>query len=134
MIQPRKPQATRGLLGLLLLFALSYGCDSGGAARNTEEVTLDSLPDSAGTTPGEAWQSSGWEEGWLAYPGDTLLRVAHGLGRTPSSVEAYVSFASDGFAAGIASGDLARIVSVDATHIALENGTKQDLFLRIVLR
>ena len=131
-----RPHSTPPYLSCLvgLFFLLSAACDSGEGANNTVELMLSDLPSSAGSPSTDVWHSSGWEADWLAYPGDTLLRVPHGLGRVPVSVEAYISFSQDGFAAGIASGDLARIVSVDATHIALENGTQQDLFLRLVLR
>ena len=103
-----------------LVFLLSIGCDSGGGASNAIELTPSELPASAGSPSAEVWQSSGWDADWIAYPGDTLLRVPHGLGRAPVSVEAYVSFSQNGFAAGVASGDLARIVSVDGAYVAIE--------------
>lgn len=121
-------------LGSLVLSAAAGGCGDA-SAREYVVLDLDDLPPSAGLDPtGEGWQSVGWEGDWHAYPGGVTLEVTHGLGRVPTAVLVYVAFDPDGRGAGLAAGDLARIVDVTETMVVVHNGTDADMFCRIALR
>lgn len=91
----------------------------------------------ASESPEGVWESAPWSSPtsvWLPYPAQITLEVEHGLGRVPRHVEVYISFEEDGRNAGVASGDLARIVAVDETTVTVRNGTNAQLFARIVLQ
>ena len=81
------------------------------------------------------WESAPWPApgiAWLPYPGRATVEVEHGLGRVPRLVEVYISFAEDGSESALAAGDLARVISVDASTLAIRNDTNAQLFVRIV--
>jgi hypothetical protein len=121
-------------LHFLLLLAIAAGCD-GAAAQGRIELGLDDLPPSAGVeAAGDSWQSVGWSADlWQSYPGETTLVVAHELGRAPQSVLVYLAFDETGRGAGLATGDMARIVEVTPTSVTIRNDTEADFFCRLVL-
>ena len=108
---------------------LSLGCSDG----PTIDLRTADLPPSAGVDDRDQWQSSAWDQDWLEYPGNTTLRVEHGLGRIPRTVLVYMSFSPDGHGAGLAAGDAARVSSVDEQHVAVQNATEEDFFVRITI-
>lgn len=120
---------------LLVLGLAAAGCD-GADAQERVELRLDDLPPSAGVeAAAESWQSVGWQgDPWHAYGGETTLAVAHELGRVPQSVLVYVAFDPSGGGAGLATGDMARVVEVTADRVTIRNDTEADFFCRIVLR
>ncbi|MCA9582360.1 MAG: hypothetical protein KC416_11240, partial [Myxococcales bacterium] len=64
------------------------------------------VPDS-----GCLWQSSAFSgDPWLPYAGRATLRIHHSLGRLPNGILVYIAFEESGAGAGLAAGDLARIV------------------------
>lgn len=80
-----------------------------------------------------AWESSGWEDTWLEYPAEGTITIHHALGRRPLQVSVYLSFTPDPVDPGLASGDLARIVSVDDATVTLWNHSQNPLFVRVVV-
>lgn len=118
----------------LLPSPAAAGCGDASAQEHVV-IGLADLPPSAGLDPtGEGWQSVGWDGEWHRYPGDVTLEIAHELGREPTAVLVYISFDPDGDGAGLAAGDLARIVEVTETTVTIRNGTDADMFCRVVLR
>ena len=113
----------------------AFGCAS---ANAEERITLapEDLPDARLTDQGQ-WESCRWSgEGtapWTAFPGRTTLVYPHDLGRLPASVQVYLSFSEGGGAAGMAVGDLARIMRVTANEVEIKNATAGDYYARVVL-
>jgi len=117
-----------GMSATLLLVACGDG-----AVGPTIEIGSADLPTSAGVDDRGHWQSSAWDQDWIEYPGNTTLNMEHGLGRTPRAVLVYVSFSPDGFGAGLAAGDAARVVAADDQHVAIQNATRENFFVRVAL-
>lgn len=121
---------------VVLLYAAlicTAGCSAAGAQEHIR-LTAEELPASAGLdATGEVWQSVAWRGDWHRYPGEAIVEVEHGLGRAPMGVLVYLSFQEDGESAGLATGDLARILEVTPTHVQIRNDTEADLYARIVL-
>jgi len=88
----------------------------------------------AGTLPNGDWQSNPWIGTWIGYLASVELTLEHGLGRIPCGVLVYISFFEDGARAALAAGDLARIVEVSEQTVTIQNGTREDYFVRVVLR
>ena len=81
------------------------------------------------------WESAPWPAPgvtWLPYPGQATLEVEHGLGRVPRAVLVYISFSEDGSQSALASGDLSRVIAVDASTLSIRNDTNAQLFARFV--
>jgi hypothetical protein len=117
----------------LLLVLLAAACDTG-RDPETIYVFLDALPMSGVTDGGDGWETNGWDEAWLRYPGRSTLVLEHALGFVPAEVTVYLSFEEDGSAAALATGDTARIIDVDDAFVTIRNDTHADFFARIVLR
>jgi len=123
---------------LIALLPLAVAC--GDAAAQDPIVLASACAEVETLASGEivAWESAGWPPDarcdWLPFDGRTTVDLAHGLERTPRSVEVYISFEPDGFSSTPASGDVARIVSADASAIQLRNAQNEDFFLKVVLR
>lgn len=106
---------------------VDLGCDGG-------------LPGSYVDDASGAWVSSRWEGPHLAYPKFTTLRLCHGLGRTPTSLDLYAAFSETGNLAQQIGSAATVIPSCDGTpgvsdrSILIRNGGGQDFFARIVLR
>lgn len=82
------------------------------------------------------WESVPWsapEARWLEYPPRVTVQLEHGLGYTPREVLVYLSFDPLGSEPALAAGDLARIVSVDATTVSVRNETSAAFFVRVVV-
>ena len=91
----------------------------------------------ASVSPEGVWQSSPWSGTdviWLPYPGQATIVVEHELGRVPTAADVWISFEEDGEAPAPASGDLARLISIDETFIAVRNSTNVQLWARITLQ
>ena len=106
---------------------IDVGCDGG--------IPGSSLDDASGT-----WVSSPWLGPHLSYPKYTTLRLCHGLGRVPASVEVWAGFAPTG---GVAMqiGSAAIVLpacgadpGVTDRSLLIRNGGGQDFFARFVLR
>jgi hypothetical protein len=83
-----------------------------------------------------SWQSAPWAgEGvtWLPYPPRGQVQVEHALGRVPTTIMVYLSFAADGSTPALAAGDLARVVDVDASTVTVWNDTNGSYFARVVV-
>ena len=120
-----------------VLATATTGCGEADAQARIV-LTRDDLPPSAGLdATGDAWQSVGWQasgDAWQSYPGDTTVVIPHDLGRVPTGVWVYVSFADSGARPGLATGDMAIVVEATDTEVAVANTTEADLFCRVVLR
>ncbi len=150
--------------GLVMALATAWGCEPSGNECDSCDgemqgeslciVELEQLPEAsggsfdgaadAGVAAGSAsgkWQSAPWQNArWTSLPGETRVRMAHGLGRVPDSVEIYLSFEKDDSdregtrSSFLAAGDLARISEVTDSTITIKNATEQAFCLRIVLQ
>lgn len=124
----------RRLLPVVLLLVASCSLPTGDTvfySAAAPELTNASL------SPEGIWEStpaSNPDMIWLPFPGQVTLEVEHGLGRLPRAWLVYISFSEDGSDSVIASGDLARLVSLDETTVSIRNGTNAQLFARIVLQ
>ncbi|MCC6877182.1 MAG: hypothetical protein IT378_22950 [Sandaracinaceae bacterium] len=79
------------------------------------------------------WESVPWSGAdWLPFPPRVTMQVEHGLMGAPRVVLVYIAFDASGANAGLAAGDLALVVEVDASTITLANGTSGGFFVRIV--
>jgi hypothetical protein len=133
-----------GFCWLFLFFALAAcessqgdACDCQGEQVDDETCVLSEadLAEAALTDAG-VWQSAPWASatvGWTSFPDRTKLVLPHPLGRIPTSVEVYLSFYTDGASSFLASGDLARIMRVDADSVTLANNTNECFYVRLVL-
>jgi hypothetical protein len=124
-------------VALLVLFA---ACESKGATR-VETYGPSQLPCASGDA--SAWESAPLPDlsgevaagcDWVSYPGRTMVEIVHDLGRAPTDVVVYTSFAPSGESSTIASGDSGRIVGADDARVVVENTTEQNFYLRIVVR
>ena len=103
-------------------------------AEELIEITAADLPASAGAGPTGAWQSVGWDaDPWHPYPGRATLILHHDLGRAPAVVLTYVAFDDTGRGAGLAAGDMARVIEVADTTVTIRNDTEADFHCRLVL-
>ncbi len=118
-----------------LLVAPAAGCEDANAQEHIR-IGPGDLPPSAGLdATGEGWQSVGWSgDPWQPYPGRATLEFTHDLGRIPTSVLVYLAFDRGGTGAGLASGDLARIIEVTETTVTIRNDTEAELFCRVTLQ
>jgi len=125
---------SRLALGLCAaLAAAGLGCDSA-VADERIEVTAAELPASAGLDAEGVWQSVGWTgDPWQRYPGRVTLVLHHDLGRIPAVMLTYLAFDESGRGAGLAAGDMARVVEVTASTVTVRNDTEADFFCRVVL-
>ncbi|MBN8615425.1 MAG: hypothetical protein J0L92_32820 [Deltaproteobacteria bacterium] len=84
-----------------------------------------------------SWQSAPWAGdgvAWLPYPPRGQVQVEHALGRVPTTIMVYLSFAADGSTPALAAGDLARVVDVDASTVTVWNDTNGRYFARVVVQ
>lgn len=99
-----------------------------------------------------AWVSSTWEGPYFPYPKYTTIRLCHGLGRVPNSIELYAAFASTGPTAqqigsvatfvpvcsansdGGADSDGGTTAEINARSVLIRNAGGQDFYARVVLR
>ena len=121
-------------LGLVLI--ASAGCSAAKAEQNIVLTAAD-LPATAGLV-GAVWQSSDFyhdttSANWISYPARATITIPHALGHTPANVAIYLSFSATGEGAGIASGDLAHIMSVTNAAVTINNGTNEDFFIRVAV-
>ncbi len=89
----------------------------------------------ASVSPEGVWESAPWPGPgvtWLPFPGRATVEVEHGLGRVPRVVLAYISFVEDGGQSALAAGDLSRVITIDASTIAVRNDTNAQFFVRFV--
>ncbi len=106
---------------------VEVGCDGG--------LPGASFDDASGT-----WASSSWAGPHISYPKYTTLRLCHGLGRPPTSVEVWAGFAPTGSvaqqigSAAIVIPTCGTEVGVNERSVLVRNGGGQDFFARIVLR
>src|SRR5690349_16359732 len=117
-----------GLLGL-------SGCN-GASADERIELQVADLPLASSAEGG--FETAPFDQGpWLRYPGRATLVVHHALGRAPRQILVYLSFHPTpipaGGGAGLAVGDLARIVAADAESVTIRNDTEGDYYVRLVL-
>ncbi|MEM7447102.1 MAG: hypothetical protein AAF355_02565 [Myxococcota bacterium] len=121
----------------LALSLAASGCGEADA-QGVEDVTLFDLP-SAGEDEWGIWQSNTEGAPWFRYRGGARLRIEHALGRVPRIVLLYVSFSEEGIdpdtgaTAGLAAGDMARILEVSDQTVTVHNDTNANMFARMVL-
>ncbi len=127
------PRLHATLLTLAIGGVLASGGCRGARVRSSRQVAPADLCPTL--LPGSRWESAPWEGGcpWFEFPEATVLEVPHGLGRAPAAVLVYLSFVPEGSQAVLASGDLARVVSVSADTVTLSNATEQGMYARVVL-
>lgn len=111
------------------------------AAELREVPSDDPLLSEATTDDLGAWTSAPTTRAaWIPYVGRGSVQVAHGLGRVPTSVEAYLSGDSDDSDAErprssfLGAGNIVTITDVDADTVTLKNNTPGDFYLRLVVR
>ncbi|NOY93300.1 MAG: hypothetical protein GXP55_19105 [Deltaproteobacteria bacterium] len=126
-------------LTLVALCAAQSGCGDA-AAQDIIEVRAADLPcaDAAPEADG-SWQTAPLPPlptgcSWLPFTGRRTYVFDHPLGRTPRDVEVFVSFDQSGTPASLGAGDEALIEGADASSFSLRNGTRQDFFVRVILR
>ena len=157
-----KASKIASLLGLALMTVWGcepseYACDTCDGEMQGESLCIVDSADLPGATGGplhqdvdagstvantsERWQSAPWQNApWTSLPGETRVRMEHGLGRVPDSVEVYLSFEKDDSDregtrnSFLAAGDLARIYEVTDSTITIRNATEQAFCLRVVLQ
>ncbi len=119
----------RHLLALVLL----VGC---GNAHADERVELSETD-----LPGASLDARGvWESvplsgtAWNSYPGRATLVFPHQLGRVPRIVQVFLAFDESGRGAGLAAGDLARVMAATDQAIEIKNDTDGDYFVRVVVQ
>ncbi|MBI5513242.1 MAG: hypothetical protein HY909_05700 [Deltaproteobacteria bacterium] len=90
--------------------------------------------------PSGAWVTSTWTGPRIRYPAYTTVRLCHGLGRIPTSVELWASFSPDGLLA-MQVGNVASVLptcdgmqGVTTNSVLLRNGGGQEFYIRVVLR
>jgi hypothetical protein len=131
----------------LLLAAI--GATAVGCAEPTEPAQCNGVIDVGcdGGMPGSylddasgAWVSSPWEGPHFSYPKYTTIRLCHGLGRPPTSIDLYAAFSDMGNLAqqiGSAATLIPAcngVLGVNDRSVLLRNGGGQDFFVRVVLR
>lgn len=129
---------TARLAWALTLVALG-GCGDA-AAQDIIEVRAADLPcaDTAPDVDG-SWQTAPLPPlptgcTWLPFMGRKTYVFDHPLGRAPRDVEVFVSFDQGGAPSSLGAGDTALIEGADASTFSLRNGTRQDFFVRVILR
>lgn len=130
-----------GMLALgIAALALLAGCTAQ-ASELRDVPTDDELLERAETDDSGAWASAPMVRArWIPYHGRSSVRVAHGLGRLPTTVEAYLSADEDDSKVDnprnsfVGSGNIVTITDVDAEAVTLKNNTPGDFFVRLVVR
>jgi len=136
----------RALVQALLLsigvfcLALASGCVAR-AAEKRDVMPDDELLDEASLVDGDAWQSAPWTRArWIPYPGGGTVTVFHGLGRTPTSVEVYLSADEDDTEKGsprhsfAGAGNIVTLTGVDDESVSIHNNSRGKYALRLVVR
>lgn len=117
--EPTEPAQCTGVVDV--------GCDGG-------------LPGATVDDASGAWASSSWEGPHFSYPKYTTIRLCHGLGRVPTSIELYAAFSETGNLAqqiGSAATFIPAcngVLGINDRSVLVRNGGGQDFFARIVLR
>jgi len=128
----------RRLLAVGLVLAPLGACQNVQGVQSVDCSPTDGLPTGAGIQPGGFWQSSPWVpepgERWLDYGGGCLVTLPHDLDHAPSLVQVYVSFSPTGDMAGLAAGDVTRVIDVTDQDVTIRNSTAEDFFVRVVLQ
>ncbi len=128
---PRKrPVACGVLLGVMALFCapLYTGCLDNSCVQVSEEpVTYTDGTTNAART---FYTSATGNKRFLRFPAGRIFRMEHGLGRTPDTYEAFVSFLADGGDHATGAGNLA-LLNVNDRYIQVQNNTCTDLFVKV---
>jgi hypothetical protein len=86
-----------------------------------------------GTVEGGVYMSSPWDRDLVYFPGGMQVRMEHGLGRTPRTWAAYLSFDPEGTALGgslaLAAGNQVELVDVDDVALTIRNATCADYYV-----
>lgn len=141
------PTVHRRLARRLALLALAWALLLGGcvaqAAEYREVMADDDLLAEASTDDMGAWQSAPMIRArWIPYPGRGTVKIFHGLGRTPTSVEVYISGDEDDRDERLprnsysGAGNLATISDLDDEMVELKNNTASSdaFYIRLVVR
>lgn len=132
----------------LLLLLLVGGCGGSSTDGPFRDVALVDLTCSSLDTTNGIWESAsfpasslcGGDAGtaaccpWIELPAHGEVRIEHGLGAVPRSVEPWISFSAFGVGSTVASGDALRLISADDTYLVLENHTDQRFYLRVAIQ
>jgi hypothetical protein len=102
----------------------------------TEVYTADSeeLAHASVSADG-VWESVPWEgqdTPWLEVGSRITVELEHTLGAEPRVVLVYLAFDPEATDPALAAGDLARVVDVTDTTVAVKNDTNATYFVRVV--
>ena len=126
------------VLALVSLAGLSVSCEED-LESTPRDVDRSDIP----PTPEGAWLSTPWditavedldEQGLIEIPPRGRIRLFHGLGHRPATVNAYVGFSVDAIRTMPASGNAAEIWDVREDFVEIRNGSGGSFFYRFVLR
>lgn len=123
---------------VLMLVALGTGCADPSADGGTIEVSLADLPCETENAVG-IWESAPpppiTDEAcmWFPFGTNTTYIFEHPLGRVPSFIIGYISFATDGIAATPGSGNAFLVNGADESTVTVRNGQNQFFWLRLVI-
>lgn len=120
---PTDPLACTGVIDV--------GCDGGLAGSYVDDAS-------------GVWVSSSWEGPYFSYPKYTTVRLCHGLGRIPNSVEVYAAFSETGPLAQqigsvatlvpLCAGGDGGVREINERSVLIRNAGGQDFFAHVVLR
>jgi hypothetical protein len=129
------PVRAHPLVAALLLSA-SAGCET--VTPSTCDISAAGNPTvryTGGQIQDGVYMTSPWDRGLLLFPSGMHYSLVHGLGRTPSSVQSYLSFDGDGTADGgelaQAAGNQVGILGMDAQTIELSNDSCVEYWLLV---
>jgi hypothetical protein len=125
----------------VLAAAGSAGCETFG--KQPCDTSVEGNPVvtyTGGTMANGVYMTSSWTGPFLYWPGGQHYKLDHGLGTTPSWIQAYLSFEESGVDGGVdaggslapAAGNDAEIVGVDDTAIYVANDTCSAFWLLVV--
>jgi len=127
---------TRLLLAATFCLAALAAPGCGPACHPTERVVTDGIRDVTG--PVRTYETSPPEGPFLPFEGNTMLRIRHGLGVRPTTVEVELAFserpfdpAKGGFSS--AAGNQAIHFRRDAEEIAVKNDSCANYYIRVVV-
>mgnify|MGYP001811975883 FL=1 len=125
-------------MGLALLALAGSACGDPCGDPEDRVVTLAELPCNRTSAEG-VWESHpfpplpGPECTWLEFRGCSKYEIQHPLGRAPSVVLGYTSFASDGSFSTVGSGNSFVVQEVSETAVTVRNAQNPFFYLRIAL-
>lgn len=90
---------------------------------------------SASVSAEGVWESAPWmgqEAPWIELGPRVTVELEHTLGHEPRAVLVYLAFDPEATDPALAAGDLARVVEVTDTTVAVKNDTNAIYYVRVV--